>query len=307
MKTKKKQISKGKKMFSNKRLLILVMSLVIMIVSSFLLFQFLIQTPETEFSFKAAIIDQIGETFPSNPESAHEFNETVTNLLENAGFNVSYHESKSITVDFFRGLAKYNYGMIIIRGHSAQRGENEKITVDFFTSERFDANKYGSMQRDGLLSRGNYTWESGKFYFAITPKFIEHLEGSFPKSVVIAMGCWSLEPNSEEMADAFIQKGAEAYIGWTNMTGMSHSDSSTIRFLEYFLVDNMTIRKAIDECNKVLDPEWSPVRFSYYPSRIGDYKLSDFTIDAVLNTFLFAAQTRLLSRSKKLHNFKNAA
>jgi len=284
---------------------ILVLSLVVVIVSGFLLFRFLVQTPEVEFSFKAAIIDQIGETFPSSSESAREFNETVTNLLENAGFNVSYHESKSITVDFYKGLAKYDYGIIILRGHSAQRRENEKIIVDFFTSEKWSEDEYASEQRDGLLSRGNYTWESGKFYFAITPKFVDHLEDSFPKSVVIAMGCWSLKPDSEEMADAFIEKGAKAYIGWTHMIGMSHSDNSTIRFLQYFLVNNMTISKAIDECNKVLDSEGFPGRFSYYPSSAGGYKLSDFTINAVLNTFLFAAQTRLPSRSKRLYNFKN--
>jgi len=281
VKRKEKQVKEEKKPFQNKRLAILSIALIIVIVAGFLIYQFLMQTPEAEFSFKAAIIDQIGENLPSNPTDAHEFNETVTAFLENAGFNVSYHKSKSITVNFYKGLAKYNYGLIILRSHSALR-EGETV-VDFFTSEEFKEDYYKNEQDNGLLTRGNYTWLPGKFYFAITPKFIENLEGHFSKSIIVAMGCWSLKPNCEEMAEAFIKKGARAYIGWTDALSMEHSDDSTARFLRYLLVDNMTVSEATAKCNKNLDPAGYHGKLSHYPSAIGNYKLSDFIKTAVLN------------------------
>jgi len=298
MKSKKKQIPEEKRLLSNKKLAMLTITLVAMIVLGFLLSRFLLQTPEVEFSFKAAIIDQVGEAYPSSPSSTHEFNETVTNLLKKANFTVSYHKSQSITVNFYKGLAKYNYGIIILRAHSALR-EDETL-IDFFTSERFEEGLYND------VTRGNYSWQPGKFYFAITPKFIENLEGYFPKSIIIAMGCSSLKANCEEMADAFIKKGARAYIGWTDSVGLPHSDNSTARFLQYFLVNNMTISDAISECNQIHDPEF-PGILSYDPSGIGEYKLSDFTTKTVLGSLLLATQPHLSSRNKKSCYFKIAA
>jgi hypothetical protein len=300
MKSKKKQAPEKRKLFSNKKLAILVIALVAVIVSGFLLFQFLLQTPKVEFSFKAAIIDQVGDGYPSSPSSAREFNETVTNLLEKANFTVSYHRSQSITVDFFKGLAKGNYGLIILRAHSALR-EDETL-VDFFTSEEFEEdNTYTD------VTVAHYSWQPDTYYFAITPKFIENLEGYFPKSIIIAMGCSSLKVNYEEMAEAFIKKGAKAYIGWTDSVGLPHSDNSTVRFLQYFLVNNMTISQAINECNKISDPEFFPGKLSYYPSEIGDYKLSDFTAKTISSSLLLATQKRLSWRKEKSHYFNIAA
>jgi hypothetical protein len=300
MKSKKKQIPQERKLFSNRKLAILVIALVAVIVSGFLLFQFLLQTPGVEFSFKAAIIDQVGEAYPSSSSSAQEFNETVTNLLKKANFTVSYHKSQSITVDFYRCLAKGNYGLIILRAHSALR-EDETL-VDFFTSEKFkEDNAYTD------VTMGNYSWQPGNFYFAITPKFIENLEGYFPKSIIIAMGCSSLKVNYEEMAEAFIKKGAKAYIGWTDSVGLPHSDNSTIRFLQYFLVNNMTISQAINECNKIHDPEFFLGKLSYYPSEIRDYKLSDFTTKTISSSLLLATQTSLSWKKKKSYYFNIAA
>jgi hypothetical protein len=289
---KKEQMPKEKKPFRDKRFAIISLALVSIVVSGFLFYQTFMQSPKVEFSFKAAIIDQVGENAPSSPESAREFNKTVTRILESAGFNVSYHKSESITVNFYKGLAKYNYGLIILRAHSALRaGETE---IDFFTSERFKENFYRDMQDKGLLTAGNYTWLPGEFYFAITPKFIESLDGYFPNSIVIAMGCWSLKSGYEEMAQAFIKKGAKAYIGWTDAVSMSHSDNSTVRFLQYLLEKNMTINDAINECNKILDQEGYHGKLSSYPSEIGNYKLSDFAVSTVLNIFFNKSKNNIL-------------
>ncbi|MEM3641345.1 MAG: hypothetical protein QXH37_05450 [Candidatus Bathyarchaeia archaeon] len=274
---KREQKPKGEKLFTDKRLAVVSAAFVSIIIIGLLFYQFSMHNSETEFPLEAAIIDQIGENLPSSPESARWFNETVTQILENAGFNVSYHKSESITVDFYKGLAKYGYGIIVLRAHAAMRkGETE---IDFFTSEKFREHSYVDERNNGLITVGSYSWTTDEF-FTITPKFIESLEGSFPNSIIVAMGCHSLNQSCTEMAQAFINKGAKAYIGWTSDVSMSHSDNSTVCFLRYLLEENMTVKDAIGKITR--DPLYLG-RLSYYPSEIGDYQFSNFTNFILLN------------------------
>jgi hypothetical protein len=269
MKKKKEQLSQEKKLLSNKQLII-AMVIVATIALGSLISAFLLQTREVKFSSKAAIIDQLGEDFQNA-----EFNETVASLLENNGFNVSYYRSESVNVAFYKGIAKYNYGMIILRAHSALR-KGETI-VDFFTSEEYSEDKYGSEQANGLLTIGKYSWEN-KSYFAVTPKFIENLEGYFPKSIIIAMGCNSLNETCTEMANAFINKGAKAYIGWTGVVDSSHTDSETIKLLRRLLNENQTITDAVSKAS----PDWQhyPSEMKFYPLSAGNLRISDLMAEA---------------------------
>lgn len=266
---KKKEVLKEKRRFSNKQLAMVSIIFVSIIVLGSVLSFLLLQNP-TKFSLNAAIIDQLGKECKNQ-----EFVDNVTNILEAAGFNVTYHESKNVNVNFFKGLAKYNYGITILRTHSALR-ENKSI-VDFFTSEEYVGNKYVEEQENGLLTKGNYLWEPNKFYFAITPKFIESLEGRFPKSVIIAMGCWSLKQECEEMADAFIRKGAEVYIGWTEAVGLGHTDNETIKLLRMLLKENKTIEEAVGRTSR----DWryfSEMR--YHPKSAGNITISSLIAEA---------------------------
>jgi hypothetical protein len=275
MKKRKQEIPQEKKLFSNKQLITISIALAAIIVLGFLLSRFLLQTQEVKFSLKAAIIDQLGEEFHNS-----DFNDTgiVANILKNAGFNVSYHRSETVNVTFYKGLAKYNYGIIILRSHSATR-KGETI-VDFFTSEEFRADKYVSERNNGLLTQGYYSWEEPrKFYFAITPKFIENLEGCFPKSIVIAMGCNSLNATCKEMAEAFIKKGAKAYIGWTGLVQPSHTDDKTIDLLEMLLEKNKTIADAVSTI--LPDYHFLPQsEMDYYPQKVGSLRISDLIGEA---------------------------
>lgn len=299
--------SKKEKRVSDKKLLVLSLGLITIIVLGFLVYKTFFQTPEIKFSLKAAIIDQLAEHFP-NPE----FNETVTNLLRDAGFNVSYYGYKTVTVGFYRELVKRDYGIIILRAHSALRGDNK--TVDLFTSEEYDPNKYGDMRGKGLLTKGNYTFETEfEFYFTIAPKFIENY-GYFPKSVIIAMGCWSLKPECEQMANAFINRGAKAYVGWTNIVLHEDTDQETVRLLEMLLKKNRTLAYAIDKTDYYIyhgDGETIITRMKFYPQSAGDLRISELIAEAKASSttttatfndlggslfFLIAKHPRLLNR-----------
>ena len=271
MKKRKKKIPQEKKLFSNKQLIIISFALVAIIVLGFLLSSFLLQTQEVKFSLKAAIIDQLGKEFP-NPQ----FVDNVTDILTDAEFNVTYHESERLDVNFFKGLAKYDYGIIILRVHSALRDDNS--TVDLFTAESFDEHVHIQDLNNGLLVKGilNYP-QDPKEYFALTSKFIESLEGTFPKSIVVAMGCWSLKPECKQTAEAFRSKGAEAYIGWTDMVDPNHTDDETIKLLRMLLKQDKTIHDA----TRSTSPDW---RYSsamkYYPESAGSLKISSLIAEA---------------------------
>jgi len=178
------------------------------------------------FSVNAVIIDELALDSPNST-----FVKTVNTMLTRSGFNVSYVCNKSVTVDFFSELAKDNYGIIILRTHTAMREQGK--TVDIFTSQPYSGSLYAQDQNENppLLVEGNFNNSESNGYFAITSEFINDLDGSFPKSIIFMMGCWSLMPGYEQVAQAFISKGAAVCTGWSNMVLPGDTDSETIKLI----------------------------------------------------------------------------
>jgi len=264
------------RMFGRKRWIIFSAILVLIIVLGFVFSSVFLQ-PETRFSLTAAIIDQLGEEFPNST-----FVESATNILKSRGFNVTYY-NETLTVNFFKGLAKYNYGIIIFRAHSALREDNS--TVDLFTAEKYDNSKYGWERENGLLTKGELLYVPGTYYFAVTPLFIKNLEDRFSKSIVIAMGCWSLKTGCEQMAMAFIDKGAKAYVGWTELVLAKDTDHETAKLLDAFLVKNKTLSAAIETTAPHTyygDGKKITSRMDFYPRSpsVGDLEISDLIAEA---------------------------
>jgi len=249
------------------------LALLIAVVSSILLL--FIRPSPVLFSLKAAIVDQLGAELP-NPAFVN--NATIT--LEAYGFNVTYY-NKTINVDFFKELAKRNYGIIILRAHSALR--NDSSTVDLFTSEPYTSSAHSYEQDNGLVVKGTLSLGgTPREYFAVTSKFIENLEGTFPKSVVIAMGCWGLKHGLEQtLAGAFVRKGATAFLGWTGLVGYSHSDSETSKLLTDLLVHNKTLDEAVGVAET--DFEYGG-QMKYYPTEAGSLRISDLVAEVNAHT-----------------------
>jgi len=82
------------------------------------------------------------------------------------------------------------------------------------------------------------------------------------------------------MADAFIQKGATAYIGWTEEVDIGHSDNETIRLLRMLLEQNKTITGAVSK----ISPDWHfyppESKMNFYPLSAGNLRISDLTVSA---------------------------
>lgn|GEM_PF-455868 len=265
---------KGEKPSLNKRLLAFSVVLAVIIIFGAVLYQLLHSSgSEEKFPLKAAIIDQLSEDFYNQT-----FVDEVTKILNEHYFSVEYYGHRETTVAFFRGLAKANYGIIILRLHSALR--EGKPIVDFFTSEPYSPNKYVKEQEEGLLVNGTVIY-SGKHYFAFTPKFVERLEGRFSKSIVVAMGCQSLNQTAGiPMAKAFCDKGAAAYIGWSSWVSMGHSDTEIAKLMRRLMCENKTIHEAVSSAYR--DPLHS-AGLAYYPNTAKNLRLSDL-IEEVQNS-----------------------
>lgn len=271
---------------SRKRLLTIAVILVTVIaIGSVVSFVFL-QPAQVSFSLNAAIIDQLSMEFPD-----YAFVEKTTTILRTYGFNVSCY-NQTLDVEFFRELAKLNFGIILLRAHSALR--NDSSAVDLFTTEPFSTSTHVEDQNDDLVVKGtlNYTG-TPRDYFAITSKFIENLEGTFPKSIVIAMGCWGLKEGLEStLPSAFLKKGATAYLGWTDMVDYSHTDVETEKLLGNLLVFNRTLDDAVDH---VAPDTFSGSRMRYYPSHAGGLRMSDLMAEAKALT---ASMSQLIGLSR---------
>jgi hypothetical protein len=254
----------------NKKLLAISVATAAIIILGAVLYQLLWRTTEGEvkFSLKAAIIDQLSEDFDNQI-----FVDNITTILEEYNFTVTYYDYTKATVNFFKGLAKGNYGIIVLRLHSALRKDGS--AVDFFTSERYVATKYEELQDEGLLVKGELNISGTvKEYFAFAPKFVKELEGTFPKSIIIAMGCQTLNKTvKQQMAEAFCDvKGAKAYIGWSSWVSVSHSDDETTKLIKRLLSENKTIEEAVKSAGQ--DPNWL-ARLAFYPESAKGLRIAD--------------------------------
>lgn len=222
---------------SGRKRWIMLSAILIPIIVLGLVFSNSLLQPQAKFPLTAVIIDGLGADFP-DPS----FVSNVTNTLKNHGFNVSYY-NEGLDVNFFKNLASSNYGLIILRDHSALR--NDSSTVDLFTSEKYVSGVHDQDLRNGLLTLAEFYYKPGELYFALSSLFIENLPGRFPNSIVIAMGCQSLKPGCEQLAQAFLDKGAKAYIGWSDIVIPQDTDTETMRLIGMLVDENMTIGDAV--------------------------------------------------------------
>jgi hypothetical protein len=223
---------------------------------------------------KAAIVDQLSLTFPNQT-----FIEEATNILKRAGYMVDYYPGEEVTVEFYKNLPTHGYKIIILRVHSSaaelQGKEFVETPVGIFTAEQYSQSRYVYEQLTDQLLAASYSMPLPPYYFAIVPKFVtQSMKGTFKNTIVIMMGCEGL--NNTKMAEAFIDKGAKAYIGWKGSVSASHTDTATISLLQHLITEKQTIKQAIDNTMKEVgtDPTYNS-QLAYYPLEAGEKTIED--------------------------------
>lgn len=203
----------------------------------------------------AAIIDQLSLTHPNAT-----FIENVEKTLTSANFTVDYYNYSKITVDFYRQLPSKRYSLIILRVHSGV-GQYSGLTC-LYTSENYSDWAHYWEQTNKQVVAVDYV-QNGPTYFAITSNFIKASD-ICKNSTVIMMGCNGTE--KDDMEKAFIEKGANVYIGWDGSVSPEHTDKATEQLLINIITKNQTIDEAIDNTMNTVgsDPNYHS-RLTHYP------------------------------------------
>lgn len=171
-------------------------------------------SPHANSHPRALVIDQLSLNYPDPSFVAN-----LTNALTVTGYSVDYSGPSSTAVDSFKQLPGQGYDLVIIRAHE---GSSQSI----ITTESYSKSQYISDQLQGRLVPAQV--ESGPIYFALTPGFVrQSMNGRFPGSTIIVMGCAALQ-GTQDLAIAFLDKGAKYFVGWDGPVSIIHTDTSTV-------------------------------------------------------------------------------
>lgn len=209
----------------------------------------------------AVIIDQLGLTSP-NPD----FVSDATAQLEAAGYQVDYVAGEAVTVEYFRGLAKAGYDIVLVRAHAGRRVGDGEITADIFTSERYSRASHVEEQREGRLLAGVYSEDLSleDAVFTIPAEFVDDaMRGDFDGATVVLMGCDVL--GGERLAEAFVSRGAGAVVGWDDRVSAEHTDAATLSLLRHLLREHLPVNEATAAAMTDVGPD------PYYGSKLVSY------------------------------------
>ncbi len=229
--------------------------------------------PSPQLEAKAAIVDQL---YSLQPNEA--FIEQMTQELGDYGFEVDIYRGDAVTVDLYRELPTYGYKLIIFRVHSGLLGVDPKVTnrTWLFTNEPYSKTRHITEQLTDQVTYAK-TRDDAPWVFAISAKFItQSMEGQFNNTAIVMMGCYGL--HFEDLAQAFIQKGASTYIAWDVNVRLDYVDDASPILIEKLYSDELSIGKAISETMKEKgpDPTYGAV-LKYYPPQSGNKTLRQLT------------------------------
>lgn len=219
----------------------------------------------------AAIVDQLSLTSPDQA-----FVDEATQTLRDAGYTVDYVPGSDVTVDYYRELPSKSYGLVLVRAHSGfvLRDPNDKQSPEdtfLFSSELYRDDAHALDQEKRRLSVAYYfntgleqfdgdadallrAFQTEPRYFGIKPGFIQSsTHGRFPGTTVVLMGCNGL--TTAALAQAFIDKGARAVVGWDDLVSAGHTDAATEKLLDHLLVDRLSTKEAVAQTASELGPD----------------------------------------------------
>ena len=220
---------------------------------------------------RAAIVDQL-----SSLGINEDFLTVVTAELEDYGFEVDLYQGDEITVDSYRRLPTHCYKLIIFRAHSGLLGGGGTYlprTV-LFTNDEYSRGRYPREQLDDRVTMGAAA-VGQPVMFGITSKFVTgSMKGQFDGTVIIMMGCGGIYLT--DLARAFVEKGASAYLAWDLSVNLPYVDEATPYLMARLCSQQATIEEAVDSTMYVIgpDPEYG-AELRYYPAGTGDKTLAE--------------------------------
>lgn len=257
-------------------------AVVVLGVGLYFILDYLIQDVPPDCSqstvLRAAIVDQLSES-----QENQTFVDESTALLQQAGFDVDYFDGESVTVNCYRDLPTHCYSVILLRVHSASFNPEQPV-FDLFTSELYSKSKYVGEQLDDRVRACAFDTQDDPYepgdpvWFGITHKFIRSsMKGEFYNTMIIMMGCEGMKYN--DMAQAFIDRGAAVYIAWDKLVTAPHTDQAAIALLGRFLQQEQTVGDAVAGTMAEVGTDKYGGTLWYYPADTANYTIYDILGD----------------------------
>jgi len=199
-------------------------------------------------SVRTAIIDQLSTNSP-NPE----FMSKTEAMMRQAGFTVDIYGPDKVTVNLYGSLSARGYRLIVYRVHAGVSKELKGYPVGLFTTEPYSELAYPQEQLAELVGAAQ-AFNQSEVVFAVTPKFIrERSIMDYGGAVIVLTGCFGLY--SQELPQAFIERGASVVIGWTGLVDVGHTDKATLTLLRRLLVDRVDVDEAVRATMDAVGPD----------------------------------------------------
>jgi hypothetical protein len=182
--------------------------------------------------------------------------------------NYDYESGLDVSIELMKELYKYSVVYIVTHGGFIKDYLCFALSVRATTDIKDQYDYYFTKPTNKYLTTA---FIDGEPYIGITPSFIRECNsGTFPDSLICIDACYSLQNST--MAQAFLDKGAYAYCGYT--TTMYFIDNTPVDFFENLISEEMSVEDAIDNL--------SNNNFTYYPENHGDLYLVEGGEDCFL-------------------------
>jgi hypothetical protein len=222
------------------------------------------KSPAPAVSSRALIIDQLSLTEPNASAIAD-----WTGTLIQSGYTVDVIGGQDVSVNLYSRLPSLGYQVVVIRSHSGSRYDREGKVMEetfIFTNELYEESRYPFLQLKDAVAPVKVT-PSSPSYFAVGPKYmINEGRGVFPRTVIIMGGCAGLR--LEDLAGAFVAKGASCYISWDASLSASYLDRCLSVLIPKLMVQS--IETAVAETAREVGFE-TPynANLKFYPTSAG--------------------------------------
>ena len=238
--------------------------LLLVIFSSYLTYDFLNPSKDQAASLesaklKAALVDQLSLTFPNET-----FVDITKSILSKEGYFTDHYSGREVTVELYRNLPNHYYDIIILRVHSVMTVYRGEPIVALFTSQLHTDAEFVHERSTGQVGKVKYSADCQEAYFGISQEFVRFsMTGEFAGALIILMGCEGIKDN--EMAKAFVEKGAKTCIGWNGKVSAPHTDQTTTLLLQYLFTEKQPLEQAIENAMKEVgsDPAYGSTLVKY--------------------------------------------
>jgi hypothetical protein len=181
----------------------------------------------------------------------------IGDLLEDSPLDFDVTHVKDREADLAILDRVTDYGLVYIHTHGSfgQRFATGEIENDA-SNERYDAliQSRDIVPYTMVVSRNLIFWETEESVYTVNDDYISTRSGQFPNSLIVNRSCQS--SLTHELYNAFRDKGAQAYLGFSETVYTTFSGPVVLDFFERFTPNLSTVGEAFVP-DQVEDSEYS--------------------------------------------------